>query len=107
MTFYGVNATELQQHIQHVECKGHKSDRISVSQTLKHVVRDWAVAGEQERVPAFTCIKETIEHAFPTRKDIKVLVPGSGLGRLGHEISQLNGKAHVHSIRILNMQVLR
>ena len=67
-----------------------------MSQALKHLVRDWSEEGAGERGDAFPCLLKTIDGLFPGRKDedqpAKVLFPGAGLGRLGHEVAALGGK---------------
>lgn len=58
-------------------------------------VRDWSVEGLRERQALFTPILAGLEDLFPAegveggRDDLKVLVPGCGLGRLAYEISTL------------------
>jgi carnosine N-methyltransferase len=73
---------------------GRAADRVSVSQALKHFVRDWAAAGANERDAAFPCILETLKGLFPNQgqEELNLLLPGAGLGRLGHEIAKLPGK---------------
>ncbi|KAF4122057.1 carnosine N-methyltransferase [Geosmithia morbida] len=90
LSFYGVSRPELEDHIRRRESEGRKPDRVAVSQTLKHIVRDWTVDGAAyERDDCFDCIARTLDKLFPENPDsIRVLLPGSGLGRLGHDISQ-------------------
>ncbi|GBE80784.1 hypothetical protein SCP_0305030 [Sparassis crispa] len=61
-----------------------------VGESLKHFVRDWSEEGKQERTtifdPILDLLKEVDAELRPTKR---VLVPGSGLGRLAWEISQL------------------
>lgn len=69
---------------------------MSVSQSLKHIVRDWTSAGgPYEREACFNCLLTTLQALFPDRatnsEEVKILLPGSGLNRLGHEIAQLGG----------------
>ena len=95
MTFYGISQDELDKHVKSLEASGKLADKISVSQALKHYVRDWTETGESERKTTFECLTTTLEELFPERsgdKPVKVLVPGAGLGRLGHDISGLGGK---------------
>ncbi|KAF4340510.1 trehalase [Fusarium beomiforme] len=94
MGFYGIDEEELQRHINAAQASGKLADKISVSQALKHYVRDWTETGESERKETFSCLVKTLEGLFPERdgeKPVKVLVPGSGLGRLGHDIATLGG----------------
>ncbi|KAF2825472.1 N2227-domain-containing protein [Ophiobolus disseminans] len=92
MMFYGIEQRELDEHITAAEKNRRQADRISVSQTLKHFVRDWADGGAKERNEAFPCILSTmsnLKNDLPDSRPLKVLLPGSGLGRLGHEVANL------------------
>jgi len=56
---------------------------------LKQLVRDWSSEGQRERNLCYTPIIEELESRFSKVKlerDIRVLIPGAGLGRLSHEI---------------------
>ncbi|EGW33901.1 putative trehalase [Spathaspora passalidarum NRRL Y-27907] len=60
-----------------------------VSTTLLQLVRDWSDEGKAERELNYGKIIHELELLFPdksSRKDIKVLVPGCGLGRLVMEL---------------------
>ncbi|KAM5356833.1 hypothetical protein ACJ41O_003479 [Fusarium nematophilum] len=94
LDFYEVEEKEFQQHVKDLEKAGKTADKISVSQALKHFVRDWTETGASERNGPFSCLVKTLEAFFPDRDDaapIKALVPGSGLGRLGHDVARLGG----------------
>ncbi|KAM0683101.1 hypothetical protein MDAP_001514 [Mitosporidium daphniae] len=59
---------------------------------LKQFMREWSTEGTQERKESFGLILDTLTTMFPTqvkRSQIKVLVPGAGLGRLPYEIIKL------------------
>lgn len=63
-----------------------------VRSTLKQLVRDWSPSGSLEREASYTPILTSLESLFSTiplthRADIKILVPGCGLGRLAWEIA--------------------
>ncbi|GMK54880.1 hypothetical protein CspeluHIS016_0114660 [Cutaneotrichosporon spelunceum] len=61
-----------------------------VRSTLRSFVRDWAAEGKPERDACYTPILEALDEHFPgERGNVKVLVPGCGLGRLAMEISAL------------------
>lgn len=61
-----------------------------VRESLKHFVRDWSEEGARERQRIFLPILDVLRQVDSTdRMRQKVLVPGSGLGRLAWEISQL------------------
>lgn len=63
-----------------------------VRSTLKQFVRDWSEEGAPEREAAYDPILEALEKRFAhvpsaQRGQIRVLVPGAGLGRLAFEIA--------------------
>ncbi|XP_076356687.1 carnosine N-methyltransferase-like isoform X1 [Tachypleus tridentatus] len=68
------------------------SDMDKVQSLLKQVVREWSEEGEQERTTCFQPILNEIIARFPSReynpRDIQILVPGAGLGRLAYEIAR-------------------
>lgn len=60
---------------------------------MKHYLRDWSSEGASEREVIFSPILDVLKLVPQAeRGSQKILVPGSGLGRLAWEISQL-GKA--------------
>ncbi|CAG9936748.1 unnamed protein product [Clonostachys rosea f. rosea IK726] len=96
LSFYAIDRSELNEHIKNSEKEGRKADKISVSQSLKHIVRDWTAAGgTYERDDCFACLTGVLEKLYPDRdersKPLKILLPGAGIGRLGHEIAELGG----------------
>ncbi|KAK4237253.1 carnosine N-methyltransferase [Achaetomium macrosporum] len=95
MEFYEIEQQEFDEHIRSMKAAGRAPERVSVSQALKHFVRDWAASGANERDAAFPCILKTLKELFPTSdaalQEVKVLLPGAGLGRLGHEVAKLAG----------------
>lgn len=96
LEFYGIERSELDEHIQDAEGNNKAAEKVSVSQALKHLVRDWSDEGVGERGDAFPCLLKTIDGLFPERTGedpVKLLLPGAGLGRLGHELAGLSGKS--------------
>ncbi|KAH7033567.1 N2227-like protein-domain-containing protein [Microdochium trichocladiopsis] len=113
MKFYGITEKELNEFIRAEEAAGRGSERHSVIQAMKHYVRDWSIEGAEERDAAFPCILSALEGVreslleAPTEvsgedgqrqqqdegraRVLRVLLPGSGLGRLGHEVAGLGG----------------
>ena len=95
LSFYGIKEQELQDFAKEQTDVGHSPDRISVVQALKHYVRDWAKQGAHERDAAFPCILNTLEGMYPGSNAgnmsaaARVLLPGAGLGALGHEVASL------------------
>lgn len=95
LEFYDITAEELKEHIKVNTEAGRKVDKVSASQALKHYVRDWTEDGAAKREAPFGCSLNTLKSLFPDRSEgtpLKILVPGSGLGRLGYEIAGLGGE---------------
>ena len=81
-----------------------------VREALKHFVRDWSLEGKEERDKIFKPILDHLSKIPPQDRQVSpfftslqlltpwqnmhVLVPGSGLGRLAWEISEL-GSCHI------------
>ena len=64
-----------------------------IQSTLKQFVRDWSDTGKEERDASYSPILKELDHLHPTeegktRSDIKILVPGAGLGRLAWDIAK-------------------
>ncbi|KAI7831922.1 N2227-like protein-domain-containing protein [Kickxella alabastrina] len=62
-----------------------------VYSVLKQFVRDWSEEGKEEREQTYGPLLESLESEFAqvppeSRGDLRVLVPGAGLGRLAYEI---------------------
>lgn len=69
-------------------------DLDKVRSTIKQFVRDWSAEGFSEREAAYDPILEALEGVFKhvssaQRTQLRVLVPGAGLGRLAFEIAWL------------------
>ncbi|PVG03867.1 N2227-domain-containing protein [Serendipita vermifera] len=67
-------------------------DMDKVISTLKQFVRDWSKDGKSERDACYTPMIEALMKKYPdeaTRKDVRVVVPGAGLARLGWEVAFL------------------
>ncbi|PWZ03802.1 N2227-domain-containing protein [Testicularia cyperi] len=70
--------------------RGHDVDKIQ--STLKQLVRDWSVEGRDERNAVYAPILEAVEQRygsipFEERGEIRILVPGAGLGRLAFDFA--------------------
>lgn len=82
-------AQESFPHLQRSSTVG-DGDLARVREALKHFVRDWSTEGAKEREVIFSPILNALrQESTKDKADMKVLVPGSGLGRLAWEISQL------------------
>ena len=66
-----------------------------VREVLKHFVRDWSTEGLEERSIIYKPILDVLSSiAREERSKLHILVPGSGLGRLAWEISELGTVLH-------------
>ncbi|KAK7172980.1 hypothetical protein R3I93_002948 [Phoxinus phoxinus] len=68
-------------------------DMDKLKSTIKQFVRDWSAAGQAERDSCYKPIIQEMQRLFPPDQcdvsQVRVLVPGSGLGRLAWEIAHL------------------
>ncbi|XP_067938499.1 carnosine N-methyltransferase-like [Watersipora subatra] len=67
-------------------------DMDKVRTTLKQLARDWSDAGAVERECCYAPVIRELLNIYPKEcisPNIKVLVPGAGLGRLAYEIARL------------------
>lgn len=86
------NDTDNVQHRQPISApKVRSQDVQKVQITLKQIFRDWTAEGHLEREQCYRPIIEEITSFYDPQKcdveNIKVLVPGAGLGRLIYEIA--------------------
>ncbi|KAG1896609.1 N2227-domain-containing protein [Suillus fuscotomentosus] len=70
-------------------------DMDKLRSTLKQFVRDWSQEGKEERETCYMPMKDALVAHFSDkpspelRKNIRVLVPGAGLGRLAYDVANL------------------
>ncbi|ETW77530.1 hypothetical protein HETIRDRAFT_327542, partial [Heterobasidion irregulare TC 32-1] len=69
-------------------------DMDKVRSTLKQFVRDWSQEGREEREASYTPLKDALVEHFSDipveeRRNLHVLVPGAGLGRLAFDVAKL------------------
>ncbi|PNF14289.1 Carnosine N-methyltransferase [Cryptotermes secundus] len=90
--FENVNPTGPAESGKAVSLHPSVADLEKVQATLKQFVRDWSEEGAQERETCYQPIVEEIVSHFPADlcvpQDVRVLVPGAGLGRLAFEIAR-------------------
>jgi carnosine N-methyltransferase len=90
--FENVNSTSPSEPVTVVSSRPSGADLEKVQATLKQFVRDWSEEGALERQTCYQPIVEEIVSHFPgdmcVPQDIRVLVPGAGLGRLAFEIAR-------------------
>lgn len=97
MAYYNISVEELKGHAKELQSYGRKVDKTSTAQTLKHFVRDWTDSGILEREVTFPCILATLKDIIPDAS-AKVLLPGSGLNRLAHEVANLGRLLHCNPL---------
>lgn len=64
-------------------------DYDKVKYVFKQMLREWSEDGHEERDVSFTKIFQYLETKYPNvveRQHVKILIPGSGLGRLNFEL---------------------
>lgn len=81
----------------HLNVQTTKNDMDKARSCINQFYRDWSAAGNVEREKCFNPVLQTLQTEFQERSnskheldrsDIKVLVPGAGLGRLVFDICQ-------------------
>lgn len=95
LAYYRITPKELKKHGAEIVSSGKRAEKASVSQALKHYVRDWTTSGTDEREETFAALLGTLDELFPHRKEnetpLRVLLPGSGLNRLAQDVAGLGG----------------
>ncbi|CAJ0604786.1 unnamed protein product [Cylicocyclus nassatus] len=62
-----------------------------VLSTLRQIVREWSLEGKSEREATFVPLVEVLRKKYPDRDlrgAVKIMVPGSGLGRLAFDLAE-------------------
>ncbi|VDM62133.1 unnamed protein product [Angiostrongylus costaricensis] len=62
-----------------------------VLSTLRQIVREWSSQGKAERDATFTPVLDVVRQWYPSvsaRGSVKIMVPGSGLGRLAFDLAK-------------------
>ena len=95
LQYYEITEHELDQYIQDAEAAEEWDSSGRATDALDHLVRDWSIDGHHEQGPSFEPILETINDIFKDRANrkegpVRILIPGSGVGRLAHEIAKLD-----------------
>jgi carnosine N-methyltransferase len=65
------------------------SDYEKILSIMKQFVREWSDEGAEERKSSYGLVTDTIQKYFPKPTGIKILCPGSGLGRLAWDCANL------------------
>ncbi|PAA65187.1 hypothetical protein BOX15_Mlig014030g1, partial [Macrostomum lignano] len=80
--------------VQHQQLQVTSNDMDKVRSTIKQFARDWSLDGANERALCYEPMLREIDRLFPAencpdRSEVRVLVPGAGLGRLAWEVARL------------------
>ncbi|VEU24222.1 DEKNAAC105418 [Brettanomyces naardenensis] len=94
MNRYNVTPTELKQASRYATSIGH-SEHFRVVESLCHLVRDWSSNDDSEVSPMLDYIRKHSNDL--SRENTTVIVPGSGLGRVAHEVALMGFKG-VHAV---------
>lgn len=83
-------------------------DMDKLRSTLKQFVRDWSTEGLPEREACYTPMKDALLEHFKDRTDedkakLRVLVPGTGLGRLAFDVANLGASGF--RLRLLSVSI--
>lgn len=79
--------TEALEHLAHEGAKPTQLDAEKVRSTLRQLAREWSADGAAERAASFSRIVDALLERFPNAQ-ARVVVPGSGLGRLPFELAR-------------------
>lgn len=76
------------------------STNYRVIEALTHFVRDWTSDGAEECGPLLKFVKEQLLKVIPENEaaDTCIVVPGSGLGRVAHEIATYRDYGAVYAV---------
>ncbi|ODV95245.1 hypothetical protein PACTADRAFT_2950 [Pachysolen tannophilus NRRL Y-2460] len=74
------------------------NENYKVIECLCHYTRDWSNLGDVEIKPIILYIQKILEKILTVEQRSKtcVIVPGSGLGRISHEIAIMGGKDNIN-----------
>lgn len=76
------------------------SSNYRVIEALEHYLRDWSYIHETELKVLLEFIHKSLRHIIPEEEisNTCIVVPGSGLGRIAHEIALNRGYGSVHAV---------
>ncbi|KAM9893653.1 hypothetical protein OXX79_009208 [Metschnikowia pulcherrima] len=83
-----------------VRSQNTSSSNYRVIESLGHFLRDWTAQGEAEIAPMIHYIKTQLDSVISPENAAKtcIVVPGSGLGRIAHEIATHKNYGAVHAV---------
>lgn len=82
------------------DCQGKLPPNFRVMETLGHFVRDWSAEGARELDPMLSYILRNLDAVVPPEEveDTCVIMPGSGLGRVSHEVAKHRNYGAVYAV---------
>jgi hypothetical protein len=102
LKYYNLPQEELTQFIAWQDHNQTPDNQERVHEVLQHVWRDWADEGLHERAAPIEFLTKHLLQLFPeeereNRKEgpVKILFPGSGLGRLPHDVAKAMPDAEI------------
>lgn len=96
--YYGISNRDLGILMQHKASKTTSSSNYRVVESMGHFIRDWVDSDETS--PLLEYVKKQLDSLIPPDQVSKtcIVVPGSGLGRIAHEISTHKEYGSVHAV---------
>jgi SAM-dependent methyltransferase len=111
--YYKITPDELNHFISYSEYHENWDNQDRVHEALQHLWRDWAPEGLHERAAPVDFLTKQLLDLYPesereNRREgpVRILVPGSGLGRLAHDIAQALPDAEVTANELSNFMRL-
>lgn len=97
---YGLTYSDLESVKNQTNSGNVSSSNYRVIEAMGHFVRDWSTSGESESEQMLAYINRQLNALIPPQSRAKtcILVPGSGLGKISHEIAKLDQWGAVHAI---------
>lgn len=76
------------------------STNYRVIESIGHYIRDWSLLGEPELGPMLTYIQKQLDALIPPQERLQtcIVLPGSGLGRVAHELALKEEYGAVHAV---------
>lgn len=76
------------------------STNYRVIESIGHYIRDWSPLGEPELSPMLAYIQKQLDAVVPASERLEtcIVLPGSGLGRVAHEIALKGEYGAVHAV---------
>lgn len=95
---YGVTYRDLGELSRQKALKSTSSSNYRVVESMGHFIRDWANSSETE--PLLEYVKKQLDKIITPEQISKtcIIIPGSGLGRVAHEVAKYQKYGAVHAV---------